>query len=150
MRFHFVSRVSYSANVFRRSPCLARASSTGTREANPSRTTASKWLSTVRPSEPEIRKRILHRIDLDVAAPGDRHRALQRLGISPNTCAISCAVLKKNWSVSEFHPVRIAHRLARLNAEQHFLRARVGVGQIMAVNSSRQGECLFHARGSRF
>src|SRR2546430_1230894 len=48
MRISFVRRVSYSARVFRSSPCLARASRTGTREANPSRTTASKCVSTVR------------------------------------------------------------------------------------------------------
>ncbi len=84
----------------------------------------------------EVRKRILDRVNLYVAALRDRHRPFQRFGDFAKHLRHFFRGLEEKLVGGKFHAVRVAHRLPGLDAEQHFLRMRIGMLQIMAIVGS--------------
>ncbi len=69
----------------------------------------------------EIGKRVLHRIDLDVAALGDGHGALQRVRKLAEHLRHFFRGLEEKLIGVEFHAVRVAHGLAGLDAQKDFV-----------------------------
>ena len=95
-------------------------------------------------------KRILHGIDFDVAAPGNRHGALQRVRNFAEDLRHFLRRLEEELVGGKFHAMRIAHRLAGLNAEQDFLSVRIGVCQIVAIVRGDEGNSGFTREADDF
>jgi hypothetical protein len=91
----------------------------------------------------KIREGIFHRFDLYVASLGNRHGALERLGKFSEHLRHFLGGLEKELVGGEFHAVRVAHGLAGLNAEQHFLGVGIGMFQVMAIVGGHQGNSGF-------
>ena len=81
----------------------------------------------------------MHGVNLDAAAFRDGHRALERFGNFAEHTSHFFRRLEKELVGGEFHSMRVAHRLAGLNAEQDFLRPGIRVSQIMAIVGRNQG-----------
>src|SRR5258707_792180 len=81
----------------------------------------------------KFRKRILHRVDFDVAARGNRYGAFEGVGNFAKHLRHFLRCLEEKLVGGKFHAMRVAHGLAGLNAEQNFLSARVGVGEVVAI-----------------
>ena len=64
-------------------------------------------------------------------------------GISRNTWAISFGRLEIKLVGGKLHAVRVAHRLAGLDAEQDFLRVSVVVMQVVAIVGGNEGNTGF-------
>ena len=91
----------------------------------------------------EFRKRIRDAFNLDVAARSNIHRAAQSLREFAENLGHLRGGLEIKLVGLELHAMRIAHRLAGLNAEEHFLSVSIVVMQIVAVVGGHQGNTAF-------
>ena len=72
-------------------------------------------------------------MDFHVAAIGDRHSARHGVRQLPKHIRHFLGRLEIKLVRGELHALAVAHRLAGLDAHQHFLRMSVGAGQIVAI-----------------
>ena len=81
----------------------------------------------------ELGEGIVHAADLDVAALGDRDGSRHGVRHLAENLRHFLGGLEIELVGREFHPLGVAHCLARLDAHQHFLRVRVGLGEVVAI-----------------
>ncbi len=73
----------------------------------------------------ELRQRVRNVVDLDVAARGDIHRAAKRIGNFAKHLGHFLGGLEIELVGGKLHAMRVAHGLAGLDAQQHFLRVGI-------------------------
>src|ERR1700730_2808240 len=81
----------------------------------------------------ELRERIGDALDFDVAARSNVHGAAQRLGKLAENLGHFDSALEVKLVGLELHAIRVAHGLAGLDAEQHFLGVSVFVMKVMTI-----------------
>src|SRR5260370_611172 len=81
----------------------------------------------------ELRERIRDALHFDVAARRDVHRAAQRFRKLAENLRHFDSTFEVKLVGSELHAIGVAHGLAGLDAEQHFLGVRVVVIQVMTI-----------------
>ena len=86
----------------------------------------------------EFRERIGDALDLDVAARSDVHSAAQRFRNFAEDLRHLYCTLEVELIGLELHPISVAHGLAGLDAEQHFLGMSVVVMEIVTIVSGHQ------------
>jgi len=86
----------------------------------------------------KLRKRIVHFVQLQVAALGKLHRAFHDLGRVREKLLHLRGRLHVELIGIEFEPLRIVDRRQRLYAQQDFMRVRVVLAQIVAVVGGHQ------------
>ena len=91
----------------------------------------------------EIGKRVLYRLDAHIAALGDGRGAFERLRQFAEHLRHLLRGLEIKLIGGKAHALRIGHGFAGLNAHQHFLRARIGLRQVVAVVGGHQGNAAF-------
>ena len=91
----------------------------------------------------ELRERVCNALHFHIAACGDVHGAPQHIRDLAENGGHFFRGLKIKLIRCKLHAVRIAHGLAGLNAQQHFLCVRVIMMQIVAVVRCHQRNACF-------
>src|SRR6195256_6048694 len=81
----------------------------------------------------ELRERIRDALYFHVAARSNLHCAAQRFGKLAEHLRHLYGRLEVKLVGLEFHAIRVAHGLAGLDAEQHFLSVSVVVMEVMTI-----------------
>ena len=87
----------------------------------------------------EFREWILDLVQLEVAALGDGQCSFQYVFAAVKKPRHLAGALDEKLVAVEFEPVLVIDRLARLHADQHVLRVRVILTEIMAVIGRHHG-----------
>ncbi len=98
----------------------------------------------------ELRERIAHRLDSKIAALGDGYGAREGFGKFTEDLGHFLGGLEKELVGGEAHAVRIRHGLAGLDAHQDFLRASVGLRQVVAIVGGDQRDAAFPREPHQF
>jgi len=98
----------------------------------------------------ELRKRIRDALDFHVAAQSDFHGAAQRFrDFAEDLRHFRCALEVKLVGL-KFHAIGVAHGLAGLDAEEHFLSVSVVVMKVMAIVGGHEGDAGLFRKMDQF
>src|SRR5712692_1480107 len=98
----------------------------------------------------EFRKGILDAFNSGVTSCRDIHRPAERIGELSKYLRQLRRALEIKLVGRELHAVRVAHRLARLDAKQDFLRVRVLVMKVVAIVGGYQRNAGLLGKANEF